>query len=122
MIKITGIASTKSNLKSIDKRITERVLLDIQNSYKRYQLNAFKAAPVLEGYLSSALVDENFTSIEVEDGSMTITQREGVDYMLIQEYGNPNGKDRFIRDAFLREINQLPKDIERGINEVVKSV
>lgn len=122
MIKITGIASTKSNLKSIDKRITERVLLDIQNSYKRYQLNAFKAAPVLEGYLSSALVDENFTSIEVEDGSMTITQREGVEYMLIQEYGNPNGKDRFIRDAFLREINQLPKDIERGINEVVKSV
>lgn len=122
MIKITGIASTKSNLKSIDRRITERVLLDIQNSYKRYQLNAFKAAPVLEGYLSSALVDENFTSIEVEEGSMTITQREGVDYMLIQEYSNPNGKDRFIRDAFLREINQLPKDIESGINEVVKSV
>lgn len=117
MFRITGVSETVNNMKSLERRIMEDTLHALHNSYKRYQLNAFKRAPVKDGYLSSALVDEHFTTITVDEGDLSIVQREGVYYMIYQEFNNPNGKTRFIRDSVIEEAPRLSNDIKRVVRE-----
>lgn len=121
-LRITGVSQTVNSIETLERKFIEGALHDIHNSYKRYQLNAFKRAPVKYGYLSSALVDDRFTTINVTEGDIKITQREGVDYMIYQEIHNPNGKERFIRNSIIEEAPRLSNDIQRTFKEVIRSV
>lgn len=122
MIKVVGGSKVVGNLNRFSDNLTKAIFDEVDNSYKRYQLEAFKRAPVKYGYLSSALVDDKFTKREVTDNKMVITQREGVDYMIYQEFNNPNGKQRFIRDTILLEKPKLKRDVESAVRREIKNV
>lgn len=120
-MEVSGFDSAIKHLTQLGN--AEKELIPImENSYKRYQLSAFRRAPVDTGLLSSTLMDDRYSTMKYADGDYEITQREGVEgdgahYILLQEFTNPNGKTRFIRDSVIEEQpkleNELIKLLER---------
>lgn len=119
-INIKGFSPTLSKLGQMED--TQRLLVPtFENSYRRYQMEAFKNAPVLTGRLSSNLVDDRFTFKKYSKDKLSISQRQGTYsygehygayYLLLQEYSNPT-KSRFVRNSLNKEYPKLMKDMLR---------
>lgn len=117
-VNITGMNETLGKLMTMEKA-EKSVIPILENSYRRYQFEAFKKAPVDTGRLSSNLVDDRFTEKKYKDGSYSISQRQGTYsdgehygayYLLKQEYTNKN-KSRFVRNSINSEYPKLMRDL-----------
>lgn len=119
-IKVTGLDKSIANLMKMENAQKE-VIPIIENSYKRYQLGAYKRAPEKTGRLKSTLMDDRYTTKEYSDGSYSITQRQGTYdysskemdgayYLLKQEFTNPR-KSRFVRDSIIEEQPKVGREL-----------
>lgn len=118
-VDVTGFNEAIASLQKMSNAEKELIPI-LENSFKRYQISAFRKAPVLTGRLQSTLVDDRFVKKEFRDGYYSITQRQGTysngkyngaSYLLLQEFTNPNGKTRFVRDSILQEHPKLDREL-----------
>lgn len=125
--RTTGLDETLKRLMEMEQ--AEKAVIPIlENSYKRYQLSAFKKAPVLTGRLASNLVDDRFTEKDYKDGSYEIQQRQGTytdgehygAYYLLYQNATNRRKSRFVNDSLNQEAPSLAREIERMLKKELK--
>lgn len=111
-LKVTGVSEVVGGLESFRSNVINNLEPVMKESYKRYQQGAAARAPVKTGALKASLTDDRYTTMQKSENSISIIQREGVDYALIQERTNPNGKEHFMGDSIIEEVPKLREALE----------